>query len=145
MLDRKHVERVLKINGVPIDAPEDEIRATLLSAHYHEHEVVAAIALLRQGEGAKSNDPQGPEKLFQSDQNLNPQDISRLLGIDVNVSSMVRARKLTIHQSSSGTLRQQVVLIVTACTFGILCFIAAMYLMEFGVFHPTAATIFYGG
>ena len=70
MLDRTHLERVLKINGVSPTAADEEIRAVLLSARYRDDEVNMALLVLRENVDTKAARVDSLQKLMRSDQLL---------------------------------------------------------------------------
>lgn len=135
MIDKKHIENILKINGLHPTAKDEEIKSILLSARYNHDEVDAAIMVLRENTVTNQTKVEGLHKIFRSDQMLNSAEISSLLGIDVDLEERVtagsKARELT-------TLSQAFLL-----SFSILLAIAAlviyMYISHVGLFHPTSA------
>ncbi len=141
MFDRKHLERILKINGASVSASDDEIRVVLRSAHYGDDEIVSALTVLRGG-ADPSTTGSGIHKLMHTDQVLSSKEISRLLGIDVVLPVTKRRRLHALTEMPTNVQRFVIVLlsIVVAITgLGL-----AMYLLEFGVFHATAAIVPYG-
>lgn len=135
MIDKKHIESLLKINGLHPTAKDEEIKSILLSARYNHDEVDAAIMVLRENTKTNQTKVEGLHKIFRSDQMLNSAEISSLLGIDVDLEERVvagsKARKLT-------TLSQAFLM-----SFSILLALAAlfiyMYITHVGLFHPTSA------
>ncbi|MBY0310016.1 hypothetical protein K2Q16_02655 [Patescibacteria group bacterium] len=142
MLDRKHLERVLKINGVSPTASNDEIRTVLLSAHYREVEVDAALVLLQSSDqGVPASDTDSMQKLLRTDGNLNAKEISKLLGIDIIIpGSTSMATKASDRELSLG---HHVVIWSLAIIIAILGLGLSMYALEYGFFHPASVVSFY--
>ncbi len=100
MIQREQIESILRINGVPKDSPDEHIRAVLLSAKYHHDEVDTAIMVLRQNSETKATHVDGLHKVFRSDETLKPEEISRLLGIEVDASHFPTNTQLVEEGSS---------------------------------------------
>lgn len=141
MLDRKHLERVLKINGVSPTAADEEIRAVLLSAHYRDDEVDMALMVLRENTETKATRVDSLHKLMHTDQTLSAKEISRLLGIEVVVPTMGRPRQMRPGEHSS--LAQRTAVAILSVVVALIGIGLAMYILEFGVFHATAAIVPY--
>lgn len=137
MLDRKHLERILKINGVSATAADEEIRAVLLSAHYRAEEVDMALMVLRENIETKATRVDSLHKLVRTDDSLSAKEISKLLGIEVAIPVLHRQRNQP--QSTAGLMAQRLVIALLSTVIAIIGLGLAMYLLEFGVFHATAA------
>ena len=140
MMDKNHIERVLKVNGLSSAASDNEIREILLGAHYCESEVDSAISILRNNLSAESAEAGSIHKIFNSDSVLSSGEISKLLGIDVKVSEIGDAPKR--DTSTIGFLGHMLIWLIASvvAVFGV---VVAMYTLDFGIFHPTAAFMFY--
>ena len=90
MINPGHIKKILEINGVASDAPDESIRSVLLSARYKKDEIDTAILVLREDEGAGVK-VEGLHKVFRTNDTLSPKEISQLLGIEVDASSFVKA------------------------------------------------------
>ena len=138
MIDREHIEKILKLNGLAPSAEEDEIKSILLSARYKEHEVDAAIMVLRENPKTKKTNVAAMQKVFHTDKLLNEQEISSLLGIDVDLSSRVsagkKARKLSFGGQVSITALSTLLALIALCAY--------MYIEKIGIFHHTSAFVF---
>jgi hypothetical protein len=137
MLQKKDIETILKINGVSIGAPDEEIRSVLLSARYNNDEVDTAIMVLRENILTHKTRVDGLHKVFRSDQALNPSEISALLGIEVEVSDITqlknRKREMSILQTTLVTF--------FAVGLAVIGVVLAMYVYQVGVFHPSVALL----
>lgn len=140
MMDKNHIERVLKVNGLSSAASDSEIREILLGAHYRESEVDSAISILRNNLSAESAQVGSTHKIFNSDSVLSSGEISKLLGIDVRVSEIGDTPKK--NSSTMGFLGHMLIWLIASmvAVFGV---VVAMYTLDFGIFHPTAAFMFY--
>lgn len=141
MLDRKHLERVLKINGVSPTAADEEIRAVLLSAHYRADEVDMALMVLRENITTKTTRVDSLHKLVRTDDSLSAKEISKLLGIEVSVPTLGRPRQQVAKTTT--TMTERVVVAVLSVVIALIGLGLAMYVLEFGVFHATAAILPY--
>ena len=134
MIDRKHIEKVLKINGISETAPDEEIRSILISAKWHEDEVRTALTVLRENVDTKSTRVDTLHNVFRSDKKLSPEAISSLLGIDVEISSH---DLLALRESRKNISFWQILSIIgyaTILAFGSILIV--MYIQNFGIFHP---------
>jgi hypothetical protein len=135
MIDRDHIERVLKLNGLQPTAKDEEIKSILLSARYKEHEVDAAIMVLRENKNTNKTKVDGLHKVFRTDELLNSEEISSLLGVDVNLEERVlagsNARKVTMFS--------QVLLSIVAILLALVALLLYMYVSKVGLFHHTSA------
>jgi hypothetical protein len=135
-MDRKHLERILMINGVSPTAPDEEIRTLLMSAHYREDEVETALMVLREQRDTKVQRLEGVHTLIQTDKNLSAKEVSSLLGIDITVPSKDRqAARKPVRMTG----RDAVVIIVLAVLIAGLALGLSMYVLDFGLFHPVGA------
>ena len=139
MMQKKDIETILKINGVSSSAPDEEIRSVLLSARYNNDEVDTAIMVLRENTKTHVQRVDGLHKIFRSDEGLKPNEISSLLGINVDVETVAieksRKRELTWLQSFLMTL--------FAIFLAISGVFLAMYFYQVGFFHPTVSAFGY--
>ena len=139
MIDKKHVESLLKINGIEKTAPDEEIRSVLLSARFKDDEVETALMVLRENVDTKQTKVDGLHKVFRTDQALKPSEISQLLGIDVNLSEKVVVNSTTKEYS----LFQFVLLWLTSIILAVTCILFYMYSHKIGVFHPQMNLVYH--
>jgi hypothetical protein len=142
MFDRKHIERVLTINGVSLSATDDEIRTVLLGAHYSDDEVATALTALRSNSESGAVSEQGSmQKLMRTDKNLSAKEISKLLGINVVLPRpSTRSAKSSERSFSVG---HHIAVWSLAVIIAVLGIGLSMYALEFGLFHPATALTFY--
>lgn len=136
MIDKKHIEQILKSNGLAPTSKDEEIKSVLLSARYHEDEVDTAIMVLRENRDSHKTKVDGLHKVFRTDTTLNAKEITSLLGIDVTldkerVPAGAKARKLT--------RLSQVMVVIISLLLALLSVLLYMYTLEMGVFHHTSA------
>ena len=91
-MNKKEVETILKINGFTGETPDDQIKTVLLSARYSLEEVDAALTILKQVPNACESKVAGLHRVFYTDKKLKPEEISNLLGIDINLESPISPR-----------------------------------------------------
>ena len=137
MVDRSHIESILKVNGVPPSAPDEVIRSVLLSARYDKDEVDAAIMILRQNTKTKETRVDGLHKVFRSNDALSAAEISALLGVEVNLDTITNLRK----KQKSYSRAQSTIIIILSILLGVAGLIFYMYVYQVGVFYPGLSVV----
>jgi hypothetical protein len=132
MVNRDQIETILKINGVVPGSPDEKIRSVLLSARYSKDEVDTAIMVLRENTKTNVTRVDGLHKIFRTDEALKPEEISQLLGIDVDISERVTAKSKVRDLS----LFQYIIVWSASAVLAVAGLILYMYLHEVGLFHP---------
>lgn len=134
MINKEQVEKLLKAHGLSATAKDEEIRSVLLSAQYKEDEIDSAVMVLRRNIHTNATRVDGLHKVFRSDDTLNSQEISALLGVDVNLEHHVKAganaRKL---DGVAGFL-----VVVFSIFIAVTLLLVYMHAMQFGIFHPSS-------
>ncbi len=137
MIDKDQVKTLLEIHGVSTNSSKDEIRTILLSAQYENTEIEEAILALFDAPIDKSvARHDGLHKIFYTDDLLKPEEVSALLGIDIEVSNLSiktpkRTQKFYEYQNF-------MILVLAVCiAVGVLVY--GMYATNSGPFHPTFA------
>jgi GTP cyclohydrolase III len=138
MIDRKQIESILKINGVKPTSPDERIRSVLLSARYDSDEVDTAIMVLRENTKTNKTHVDGLHKVFRTNEALGPDEISQLLGIEVNVSTRVTTDE--VHSTKSIFGFQNIVIGVLSFVVAILALVFFMYIYKIGIFYPSPGT-----
>jgi len=138
MVNKKHIETILKINGLADGAPDEEIRSVLLSARFHEAEIDTALMVLRENTVTNKTRVDGLHKVFRTDEGLEAKEIAELLGIEVNIKDR--------HQSSGGNsplynIVSTIVLWVASALVAAVAMLYYMYTHNVGVFHPSSSVI----
>lgn len=130
MINREFVERYLRANGVTPPATEDQIKEVLFSAKWHESDVDTALMVLRENPQTKRTKIQSLHKVYHSDERLEPETISALLGIDVNFeNSGGRARRRFPY------VKFIFIVAVSAAAVAGTVFIAIMWHLKMGIFY----------
>jgi hypothetical protein len=135
-MEKQDIETILKINGVSPEAPDEEIRSVLLSARYNKDEVDTAVMVLKENTKTHQTRVDGLHKVFRSDEALNPQEISALLGIEVEVKEINLEKK---NRREMSTI-QGVFVGVVATIIAVSGVLFAMYVNHVGVFHPAVTS-----
>lgn len=135
MVDKKHVESILKINGLGTASPDEEIRSVLLSARFNKDEVDTALMILRENTKTSETRVDGLHKVFRTDQTLQANEISQLLGIEVQVHEKIEVGINARRYSLLQVILLWLVSIVIATT----AVLFYMYSNQTGVFHPSTA------
>jgi hypothetical protein len=137
MLQRNQIEMILRVNGVKLDSPDEEIRSLLMSASFKNDDIDTAIMILRENKRTHTTTVDGLHKVFRSDQRLNSNEVSSLLGIDVDVEKtpQIQAR------IKSGKLSQIIIVSITAISLASLGVLFSMYIYKVGFFYPTSTFV----
>jgi len=135
MMKREQIESVLKINGVEPTSPDEAIRSVLLSARYNKDEVDTAIMVLRENTKTNKTRVDGLHKIFRSNEGLQPDEISQLLGIEVNLNQRVESDDSAPARGLSGG--QNIIIWVLSFALAILGLAFYMYIYKIGIFHPS--------
>jgi hypothetical protein len=133
MIDKRHVESLLHLHGMSPTSPEEEIRSVLLSAQYDSKEIDTAITVLRQNTSDNTSRLEGLHKIYRTDQGLKPNEVSELLGIDINVSAL----EIKNHRARGMTGGEYFIVLSLALVLAFGGLLYAMYEHETGPFHPT--------
>lgn len=138
-MEKQDIETILKINGVSPEAPDEEIRSVLLSARYNNDEVDTAVMVLKENTKTHQTRVDGLHKVFRSDEALNPQEISALLGIEVEVKELNLEKT---NRREMGTI-QSIFVGVVATVIAVSGILFAMYVNHVGIFHPAVTAAKY--
>ena len=134
MIDRTHIEHILKLNGISPTADDEEIRSVLISAKWDEDEVETALTVLRENPTTKESRVDTLRNVFQTDARLSPEAIESLLGIDVEMTSEDIEVRRTRQQQIS--FWQVMVIIFYGTLLAFASILVVMYVQQFGPFHP---------
>lgn len=129
MIDKNALERYLKANGVTTDAPDDEIKSVLFSAKWHQDDIETALMVLRENLETHEQHVDSLHKVFRSDERLQPETISALLGIDVDI----QPEELRRSQSDIDA-RSILIVGLVALAMSSLFLLTAMWYLKTGFF-----------
>jgi hypothetical protein len=138
MMKREQIESVLKINGVEPTSADEEIRSVLLSARYSKDEVDTAIMVLREDTKTKKTRVDGLHKVFRTNEGLRPDEISQLLGIEVNLNRRVPD---DTSESNRMSALQNVIIWVLSALIAVLGLVFYMYIYKVGIFHSSTGLL----
>lgn len=140
MFDRTQIEKFLKINGVGLDSPHEEIRSVLLSAKWHEEDVETALLVLKEDTQSHKTRVDSLHKVFRKDDALKPETISALLGIDMDISPEdIAARRAGARNRL--TASQVMHIAIVSLAFSLLFIFGSMYVSQTGMFHQSQQQI----
>lgn len=134
MTDKKQIESILRVNGLGVSAPDEEIRSVLLSASFDDDEVKAALVVLRENIVTNETRVDGLHKVFRTDTHLQPNEISKLLGIDILVGDALSKDEKKRHLSHFDVVLLMLMSFLLAVAF----ILAYMYSHDIGIFHPAS-------
>ena len=132
-MERKHLEELLRVNGLAPDAPEEDIRSVLLGASLNDHEITAALMTLRDKGDSVVLQESGSRKLFRSGEALQPGEISQLLGVNVVVKEVIFAEFTTDRMT---TFYRFMILWLVSVLLAAIALSVYMYMHKIGLFHP---------
>jgi len=138
MMKRDQIESVLKINGVEPTSPDEQIRSVLLSARYSKDEVDTAIMVLRENTKTNKTRVDGLHKVFRTNEGLRPDEISQLLGIEVNLNERVQVDEVSGKNASR---LQSMIIWFLSFSIAILGLAFYMYIYKVGVFHSSTGLL----
>ena len=136
MFKKDHIEKMLRLNGVSVDDPDDVIKSVLISAQWHEDDVEAAVLVLRENKENHETHVDSLHKVFRSDERLRPETISSLLGIEMDLSSKdLEVRRKRVQRSLGPS--QVMIMALISLILSLIFVFAAMWYLETGLFHQT--------
>ena len=138
MLQKKQIEMILKVNGVDISSSDEEIRSVLLSASFKDNDIETAIMILKENTQTQTSKIEGLHKVFRTNQRLSSEEISTLLGIDVNIDELPAVRR---RKNADSVWLQNISVIVTAIGIAFIGVVFAMYIYDVGLFHKPSLSI----
>lgn len=138
MIKRDQVEAILRVNGVTPTAPDEQIRSVLLSARYNNDEVDTALMVLRENIKTKQTHVDGLHKVFRTGEALSPDEISSLLGIEVDIDTSVDP-EVEIREFSK---LQHTFIWILSFIFAVAAILLYMYIQKIGLFHPSGTMNF---
>ena len=132
MIDRQHIERILRMNGLTETAADEEIKALLLSAKWKQDDVETALTVLRENKETHEERVETSHNIFRSDTRLQPESIQSLLGIDVGITSDEIENIRSARQHIS--IAQAATILFFAMMFALVCMFAFMWYHQMGIF-----------
>lgn len=135
MIDRSHIEQILRLNGLTPTAADEEIRSVLISARWHKEDVETAITVLRENTTTHKSRVDTLHDVFTTDKKLSPEAIQTLLGIDVQVNS---TELETLRKSRESVYIWQLISIfMIAIALAAVMILFMMYSQKVGFFYPS--------
>jgi len=140
MIDRNQIAKILRLNGINIEAPAEEIKSILISAKWHEDDVETALTVLREDPDDHEEHVETVHKVFRSDEKLSPETISALLGVDVEMSSSDIELH---HKRAKGQLTAGLAIhiLMISLVLSTVFIFGSMWLLKVGFFHQTVTGI----
>ncbi len=130
MLEKRHLEAILRINGMNANSTVDEIREVLKSARYNDDEINSAIAVLKETTPAGKVVSDGLHKVLRSNESLKPSEISELLAIDVPIDRLRPG-----GMSRATDLNEPIVFAFTTVVITTVGLLVAMYAYDIDILH----------
>jgi len=117
------VERYLKTNGLSSSASSQKIKDLLKMAHWHPDDIDTALVLLHKKPVTRNVHVNSFSKVLYTDQRLQPETISALLGVEVDIRLPAESLVDDRYQLRS------VIVLVTICVA--LCALATLWYLSF--------------
>jgi hypothetical protein len=136
MIERQHIEAILKVNGIPPTAPEEQIRSVLISSRYNNNEIDTAIMVLKENTTTNVSHVDGLHKVFRTDGGLKPDEIAKLLGINVEVTE---SKTKTFNSNGHISTQHYLFIWIISLIVAIVAVATYMYISDIGLFHHTSA------
>lgn len=133
MITKEQIEAILKINGIPIESNDEQIRTVLLNARFTPEEAETAIGVLHNKISDQRTRIDGLHKVFRTDTTLKPNEISSLLGIEIEVPE----GHLVVHKTHKLKGWHFIVVWFVSVVFAVTGILFYMYLNQVGLFHPS--------
>jgi hypothetical protein len=133
MLSKLQIESFLHMQGVSAASTDEEIRSVLSAAQYSDTDIATALSTLRNNAPADANRYDGLHKIYRTDEGLKPNEVSKLLGIDVHITDL----EIKNHRERAMTGGQYLVVLSLALVIAFGGIFYAMYEHKTGPFHPT--------
>lgn len=136
MFERQQIEKMLVAHGINPTAADEEIRAVLVSAEWHEDDIEAAIYVLRDNNHNNQSHVDALHQVFRTDERMRPETIKALLGIDIDINSrdVIKHKR---HARGKLALSQIINISLTSIALAVVCLLLAMWYMKVGFFHYT--------
>lgn len=136
MTDRSFVEQVLRLNNVPPDASEADLRALFARAAWSAEDIEEAIKLCA---SALKEDPEAASasvSVFRPDRTWSSDQISSLLGVSVatDPAAPTEERVREVAEESAHTL--YTFMLASACALGVVFLVALALVYFFGLELP---------
>lgn len=138
MYTKRHIEKILRINGLSLAASDEEIKSVLLYAKCEDADSI--IAALRDQRTDADRDlcgvqqPRAHCNVLLADERLRPETIKELLGIDVEVNfadlELARARRQGV------TTLQVIGILGWSLACAVAAMVGIMWYYQIGFFHP---------
>ncbi len=136
MLHKEYIEKILALNGVSLDSPDEEIKSVLLSARWHEDDIDTAVLVLRENKTTHETHVDSVHKVFRTDERLRPETVSALLGVKMDISGETLSVKKTRYRHGLST-GQMMKISIIALMLSMIFVFAAMWYLQMGLFHQS--------
>lgn len=134
LINKKHLESLLHANGVKPPTTDEEIRSVLISARFKDNEVETALMILREDTKSHETRVETLHNVFRSDKKLRPQEISDLLGVEVNIDDYAGEDTSRLQRDYRHVQILLSIILAMLIALGLIWFV--MYNEKVGAFHP---------
>jgi hypothetical protein len=136
MIERRHLVELLKVNGLSAEATREEVSAVLKEASFSDIEI-DEMFVSKDDEKTPSESDTPPisvkKKIFHRHDQIEPAEISKLLGVSVSVKEVIMTERL---EEMPSFLQVLLFGVMSAFVAGTLI-LGYMFSEGIGVFHPS--------
>ncbi len=133
MLNKHHIEKILKLNGVEPSSPDGDIKSVLLRARWKEDDIETALVVLRENKETMERKIDTLHRVFHSDDHLEPEMVSSLLGVDITEN--LRNHKIRYEQSQANMAHATIGIITVSLVICCSLLLLSMWMWKIGPFH----------
>lgn len=133
MIQRTQIEQVLRLNGLSASAPDEEIKSVLLSARWRRDDIETAILVLRENTQNHKTHVDTLHKIFHTDQKLDANAISALLGIEMNVSANQRRITTRKNVQRKLSINNMLFMVMISLVLSLLFVFGAIWYLHMGL------------
>lgn len=131
MISKEAVEHFLRANDVHPTAPDEQIKEILLRAKWNKRDVDTALTVLRENLVTNETYIDTLHKVIRTDERLQPDTISALLGVEVDVSEIEERDRQRRSVATSSILS----VLAIAISLTIIIVGMTLWLLEMGPFY----------
>jgi hypothetical protein len=132
MITQEQVRNFLRINNIPVDAPDESIREALTAARWDHHDVQCALTVLHT-DGVSNTD--APFVNLYTDRAMSPNAISSLLHIDVTLNRIQETPQALDAIRAREEMFQNVCMALASLTIAGGIGFVSMYYLHIGPFY----------
>lgn len=116
MITKEALEKLLEVNGLTVNDPEEHVKELFLRARWTGDDVETAIAVLRENKNTADTKISLIQNSFRAGDRLDPTSITSMLGVDTSIPiERITARAYKRSHVKEGLM----IVLVSVCTAAI--------------------------